>query len=1156
VGRFHLRSFLGQGAFGKVYRAYDPQLDREVALKVPRLPPQDNAEAERFLREAKAASRLKHPNIVAVYEAGRAGDALYIVSELVEGVPLSVRLAEDPPKLRAGVRILRELATALDYAHSEGVIHRDLKPANVMLKGGAGRPQVMDFGLARRPGDATTTREGAVVGTPAYMAPEQARGETRRVGPHSDQYALGVMLYEVITGRRPFSGPAHAVLAQVVSAVPPRPRKIAPSLPRDLEAICQKAMEKDPGRRYPDCGALAMDLLRWERGEPTAARPANPVMRLAKWARRQPALAGLTTAVILATTVLIAGGAVFTWRLSVKTKEATDNFQTAEARATELARANAELKTRTQELQAKTTQATAAAELARREGAEKGRQLIRAEAARYADQIGRARQHLDVGDAPAALRQLDSCFWDMRGWEYRYLWAQAERRLESSWGKPRVQAAPLVNNRHMADACALALSPDGRLVACLRARSDRVLLWSLDAGRIVWETPPGQVESVCAAFSPDGRTIAVSFGTHLQPSAQIVLYDVATGREGATLRLTEAHEPIFAVADAAHRKRLSRNPPWASAVAAAREELMNTYLRPLPPPKVMNRLQFQADGRSLWAFGDQYAVRWDVAADEPVLGRRHFGWRQREDGQWYSEPFRTVALSSNGRLAGVTALDSLKDRVTLYNLDTGQEKAVFESVPIGQLALSSDGAFLAASEPLPTRTDGPPAVVRVWRWGTLAPVAECRGHLSGIEAMSFGPDGRLLTVGRDRTLRIWDAASGQELLVLEGPTRDPPLAYFSDAGRRLVAFGDPGTRSTKLGELPMGVAGIWDIGQVTPQRTYHGHRTAPVLAVAFTPDGRQVASAAQGTPIMVWDSATGRDLFSLATNWDARRLAFSPDGRALLEVSQVRNGGSCRLGTWDLKMGQLERPPERWFPRERKTRPIMYESEQGALVLALSKDGSRLVTGGQVPLHSVVLRETQTRQALATFARKLDGEPFPSAHHGEVTAVALRPGGGEVISAGAGSIGGIEHGPPELARWDAATGRELCRVPTDGVVRALAFTPDGKLLAAGGDSGVLSLLDPNTLKLVRELTGPKSAIRAIAVSPDGRQVAAAGKDAVVWLWEVAEGRHQATFHGHTQPINDLAFRPDGRALASASEDGLVKMWDIPISDGGLGKVTR
>src|SRR5262249_27813962 len=154
--------------------------------------------------------------------------------------------------LRVGVRIVRELAAALDYAHSEGVVHRDIKPANIMLRGEGGRPQVMDFGLAKRSGDATVTTEGAVVGTPAYMAPEQARGETRRVGPAADQYALGVLLYELMTGRRPFEGPAHAVLAQVAGTLPRRPRQIDPRLPRDLEAICLKAMEKSPKRRYPD----------------------------------------------------------------------------------------------------------------------------------------------------------------------------------------------------------------------------------------------------------------------------------------------------------------------------------------------------------------------------------------------------------------------------------------------------------------------------------------------------------------------------------------------------------------------------------------------------------------------------------------------------------------------------------------------------------------------------------------------------------------------------------------------------------------------------------------------------------------------------------------------------------------------------------------
>ncbi|MCI0377502.1 MAG: serine/threonine protein kinase, partial [Gemmataceae bacterium] len=228
-GRFQVLSVLGRGGFGTVYRAYDPLLDREVALKVPRFVDDDPALLARFVGEAKAAARLRHPNIVAIYESGQAGAAPYIASEFVDGVPLNRLLRERRLDARTAVDWVRQIAEALHYAHQEGIIHRDIKPANIMVTH-AGRPQVMDFGLAKRAADeaARMTTEGQIIGTPAYMAPEQARGHSADVGPRSDEYSVGVLLYEMLCGQTPFLGDAWSVMSQVsdVHAAPPPPRSV------------------------------------------------------------------------------------------------------------------------------------------------------------------------------------------------------------------------------------------------------------------------------------------------------------------------------------------------------------------------------------------------------------------------------------------------------------------------------------------------------------------------------------------------------------------------------------------------------------------------------------------------------------------------------------------------------------------------------------------------------------------------------------------------------------------------------------------------------------------------------------------------------------------------------------------------------------------
>jgi len=258
IGRFELREILGAGAFGTVHRAFDPQLEREVAPKVPRAGTLDSPKAvEPFLREAKAAAQLRHPHIVPIYDAGREGENYYIASAFIAGRTLAEAIDEGPMDFRRAAQIVRELAEALAYAHSLGIVHRDVKPANVMLDE-KGQAHVMDFGLAHRHDPLEKlTHEGAILGTPAYMAPEQAVGKTSDPSPVSDQYSLGVVLYELLCGDTPFSGPPEIVIFNAIHQPPPAPRTVKPQIPRDLETICLKAMAKSPGDRYPACHHLA-----------------------------------------------------------------------------------------------------------------------------------------------------------------------------------------------------------------------------------------------------------------------------------------------------------------------------------------------------------------------------------------------------------------------------------------------------------------------------------------------------------------------------------------------------------------------------------------------------------------------------------------------------------------------------------------------------------------------------------------------------------------------------------------------------------------------------------------------------------------------------------------------------------------------------------
>jgi hypothetical protein len=549
LGRFELGARLGEGAFGVVWRARDPLLGRDVALKVfrPHLAatPQDG---ERLLREARAAARLDHPNLVAVHDAGRAGGALYLAAALVEGPTLERWLREraEPVPPRDAAALVEQLARGMAHAHAQGVIHRDLKPANVLLASGGREPpvapstggsrppladlvpKITDFGLTRlRDDDGGGTRSGAVVGTPRYMAPEQAAGLAKEAGPAADVYALGGILYELLVGVPPFRAQGLAELfEQVRSQEPAPPRRLRPDVPRDLETICLKCLEKEPARRYASAAALADDLRRFGDGRPVLARPAGRLERAAKWARRRPAAAAL-----------LAGGAWFTVRLDAALGDARQKAADLEREGGRTRHALDESERRRREAQALTARyaydraqthlgplrdlLTSGAFLRPKSWHEAGRGALRsgllslARAARLADGVAD-----DVGRAA----RLGLALW-------RPLLDEdltAEDVAVRAWQATRCRV-PLRQGEGV-----LGISPDGATL-CSGGPDVALRVWDVPSGALRVEQPVPVVDLV---FSAGGRYFLTT-----SPDGTARAWEAATGRAAGRPAPDAAPEP-------------------------------------------------------------------------------------------------------------------------------------------------------------------------------------------------------------------------------------------------------------------------------------------------------------------------------------------------------------------------------------------------------------------------------------------------------------------------------------------------------------------------------------------------------------------------------------------------------------------------------------
>ena len=894
---------VGRGGMGVVFQARDVRLNRVVAVKLILAGELAGAkERGRFRREAEAAARLDHPNIARVYEVGDAAGRPYCAMEFVAGGPLAARMTGAPWPVAAAAKLVADLARAADHAHQRGVVHRDIKPANVLLASDDGgrltdesgntktqvaadtphpsslilrpsalHPKLVDFGLAKclADSDQGLTRTGDVVGTPMYMAPEQAAG-VKEVGPAADVWALGVILYELLTGRTPFRGETAAETRhQVLTAEPVPPGQLRAKLPADLDTVCLRALQKDAPRRYPSAAALADDLDRWAAGKPVAARPVRWPEKVAKWARREPVVAGLAVAVaVVALTGL--GGVFWQWdRANEGWHKAVDAGKQA---------------------------SNAAADANKLRGLEAG---AREEAVvrMHASQIARAALDIGAARTAAAGRVLD----DLKSreparcrWEWDYLKRQCQAHLVEMVGHTQFITSVLY-------------TPDGARVISSGGPWNgtdpgEVKVWDAATGALLHDLPGPPMAVYRLALRPDGKELAAACG-----DGAVYRWDLSGAAPRALPTFRCGAMPHGIVYSVAYHPTA---PFLAAAVGDGTVQVWSTTLdarlsRNVWHPGNVYDVAYSPDGRFLASTCRDGAVVVRSATDHAIVHE----CRLVTDA-------RRVAFSPDGRAMATVSHDG---EVVLWDTADRFRRAATRHVGVALLrsvGFSPDGRYVVCA----TRDSDPKA------WFVRGQVEQRLSYGGPATACAFSPDGARFATGRDDlVIQVWDQTAPPDPRVYEwgggwiagvAVSPDGRLAALAGTLRRshndagkvvgLVNLersgfaqmpGHPG-QLTSLAYRPdgkelasadeTGAVFLWDMTARTQAGELKGHVGA-VHGVAYAPGGDRVATAGADKTARVWDPATRAVVKQLDHPAEVRAVAFSSDG-ALLAT-----GGDDRL---------------------------------------------------------------------------------------------------------------------------------------------------------------------------------------------------------------------------------------------------------------------
>lgn len=1080
VPGYEIVRLLGEGGNGQVFLARSVALKREVALKTIRGDGFARAiQRDRFRVEAEAVARLQHPNIVQIFESGEHEGLPYIAMEYCPKGSLAAHVKDRTLPAREAATVVAILARAVASAHAANIVHRDLKPENVLLAAD-GSPKITDFGLAKLlDEDQHLTRSEAVLGTPSYMSPEQASGEMRLVGPLCDVWALGAVLYRLLSGRVPFPGNnVHETFRLLREEEPLAPSRIVVGMPRDLEVICLKCLRKEPAGRYASAAELADDLGRYLENKPIVARSIGRVERTIKWMKRNPIAAALASAVVA---LLISGSAL----VYAKYLDAHEQKQIADGKALDAAREAKRADGLTDEAK---TQARAATENANR----------------LAEQLTESRRLLDLN----RLREANAAF------DNRLVQTARDSLNEVSpenrcmvWGilNRRLEAGLFTLYGHSDCVHGVAFSGDGMRIATA-SFDNTARIWDARTGQCLHELVGHTGSLTCIAYSGDGsRVVTGSF----DKTARV--WDAQSGK--LLFELTAHVSTVWGVAISDDGSRIVTG----SADKTARIWDGNTGNSLFDLEKHTESVWSVAitrDGsRAITGSTDETANVWDARTG-----------RHQLELKGHTGSIHGVAITADGKRIVTASWDKT---ARVWDSRTGKVLHRLEGHAnyVDCIAISADGSRIAT---------GSSAQTRIWDGYSGKELFELNGHTGYLCAVAISDDGtRIATAGWDRTARIWNARSSASLPELRlDSVRMGSVAVSHDASRIVTGSDDMIARiwdsrsgicltelrghRASISAVAISADGsrvatsafdhsirIWDGRDGVSLLEIRRH-TGPVTALAISGDGRRVVSGSADRTAWLWNAETGKAICQLRghTGW-VSGAAISNDGSRIATACEDKTARVFDASTGECLL-ELKRPHD------------------GVRGVAINADGSRVVTACWNT--AARLWDTRTGKHLMEFKR----------HTRDVNAAAITDDGSRVIT-------GSEDATMRI--WDAQTGQSILELKGFGSpVVGVGMSGDGSLLAATTMESTVRTWNSQFARDLLEFKGHLDSVNALAVSADGRSLLSCSDDDAR-LWDTETGHCRIEVTGHEFPIKTVAFSKDGSRLISSDRSKKTIVWN-------------